>query len=133
MHPPRRVSAVSNAAAARPGTVKTRAYSAPLVPKNHGNGTEHDPTSDVLAGEPGEDDEIVNDTFFQRYNFPQETAHDASSSNDEASSSSDTEGPLSPTHVQGRRPGHYSSPQSPVPSVAVCFASSLLLTSFHIA
>ncbi|KAF2658384.1 ras GEF [Lophiostoma macrostomum CBS 122681] len=116
MHPPRGASAVSSVGAARPGTIKTRAYSAPLVPKNHGNGTEHDLAGDVLAGEPGEDDEIVNDTFFQRYNFPQETAHDASSSNEEASSSSDTEGPLSPTHVQGRRADYLPSPQSPVPS-----------------
>ena len=94
---------------------KGRAYSAPLVPK----GTDND---DPLAGD---DEEIAGDPFFQRYNFGQTgdpTKEEASSSSPD--SSSDTEGPLSPTHMKARQPGPADalpSPRSPTASVAVGF------------
>lgn len=117
MHPPRRESAATNAAAGamaqRPGGLKTRAYSAPMVPKKNVEGAGSDQTGDQ---EP--EDEIAGDPFFQRYNFPQtEEAPDEASS-----SSSDTEGPLSPTHITARTPAladTLPSPRSPVASVAV--------------
>ncbi|ORY18775.1 ras guanine nucleotide exchange factor domain-containing protein [Clohesyomyces aquaticus] len=61
MQPPRRESAQASAGATqqRPG-LKNRAYSAPMIPKNHADGTEHDQ----------EEEEIADDPFFQRYNFP---------------------------------------------------------------
>jgi hypothetical protein len=73
---------------------------------------------------PGEEEEIAGDPFFQRYNFPSGEAskEEASSSGDGLDSSSDTEGPLSPTHIKGRQSAFADalpSPRSPVPSVAV--------------
>ncbi|KAF2258752.1 ras GEF [Lojkania enalia] len=117
MQPPRRESAQSSAAATapRPG-LKMRAYSAPMAPKDH-HRTEHD----HMGGEPCDDEEIAGDPFFQRFNFPQgqEPAQkDASSSS--VDSSSDTEGPLSPTHIKSRRPERADtlpSPRSPTASV----------------
>ncbi|KAF2793913.1 ras GEF [Melanomma pulvis-pyrius CBS 109.77] len=120
---PRRESVqdVAASTAQRPGNLKIRAYSAPLVPKYRVAGTEQD--LDALAGDHCEDDEIAGDPFFQAsYNFPQSGAlanDDASSSS--ADSSSDTEGPLSPTHVKNRQQAladSQPSPRSPVPSVA---------------
>jgi hypothetical protein len=124
------------ATAGRPGNLKIRAYSAPMVPKYRVAGTEQDHEGDLLAGdlEPGED--ITDDPFFREYDFPQtgpgELDEEASSSS--ADSSSDTEGPLSPTHLKNRHQHLHqqqqqqyqqsltesqSSPRSPVPSVAV--------------
>ncbi|KAF2017060.1 ras GEF [Aaosphaeria arxii CBS 175.79] len=122
MQPPRRESSSLHSAVAsaqRPGALKNRAYSAPMIPKNRHDGGDDDHMADMLAGEACDEDEIAADPFFQRYNFPQSDIphqqQDASSSS--VDSSSDTEGPLSPTHVKGRQPtaAEYSqnSPQSP--------------------
>jgi hypothetical protein len=95
-----------------------------LVPKNRVDGSENYHMADLLAGEPGDDEEIAGDPFFQRYNFPQASGSGKDASSSSAESSSDTEGPLSPTHIKGRQPGHgdtLPSPRSPVPSVEVCF------------
>ena len=62
---------------------------------------------------PQDGDEIANDSFFQRYHFPQPGASPAQQPQDsdgddahrdnDADSSSDTEGPLSPTHAAHRQ------------------------------
>lgn len=95
-HPSRRESSAVAPATQRPG-IKTRAYSAPNVPKcdsDTSNGSNR--TDDDNEGE-----EIADDAFFQRYHFPQPVPiaqeEEAGSS---AESSSDTEGPLSPTYVK---------------------------------
>ena len=115
--PPRRESSAGTSAQ-RPG-IKTRAYSAPNVPKSDTDGgSELDRTDEA-----SEADEIADDAFFQRYHFPdrlQPTKLDISSSS--VDSSSDTEGPLSPTTLKGRHPlqmDQLPSPRSPAPSVAV--------------
>lgn len=102
-------SASASATAPRPG-LKGRAYSTPMAPKN---GAADDNAS--LYSQDGE--EIANDAFFQRYHFPQPvgaTQEEASESS--VDSSSDTEGPLSPTHMQSRQPagGVPSEPSSDV-------------------
>lgn len=88
----------AGAGTARPG-LKHRAHSAPLSP----------PGGDALD-EPQDGDEIANDSFFQRYHFPQPgpgIAAERTESDDDdardADSSSDTEGPLSPTHAAHRQ------------------------------
>ena len=85
--------------------------------------TAHHAHDHDAAGEHGDDWEIAGDEFFQRYHFPdhvQPTKLDISSSS--VDSSSDTEGPLSPTTLKGRHPlqmDQLPSPRSPAPSVAV--------------
>lgn len=125
MQPPRRESAQNSAFATsqRPGALKHRAYSAPLVPQNCLSGEDDPNLADALGGDPADDDEIAGDPFFQRFNFPQPhlpLKEEISSSS--VDSSSDTEGPLSPTHVKGRHPqaldNSLPSPRSPAPSVA---------------
>ncbi|XP_014559512.1 hypothetical protein COCVIDRAFT_91607 [Bipolaris victoriae FI3] len=98
MHSSRRESSAMAPSTQRPG-IKTRAYSAPNVPKCDSDvSTESPRTDDDQEGE-----EIADDAFFQRYHFPQPVPiaqeEEAGSS---AESSSDTEGPLSPTHVKDR-------------------------------
>lgn len=75
--------------------MKTRAYSASAVPK-----VDQDQQADDLDRE-----EITDDSFFQRYHFPQpvEAAKEETSEHS-LDSSSDTEGPLSPTHNKYRQP-----------------------------
>lgn len=118
---PRRESSAA-VAVHRPGP-KNRAYSAP-----HGHGLADSTAASQLASDLPEDDEIVVDPFFQRYNFPQPQGlrHEASKgSSSSLDGSSDTEGPLSPTNVKGRPPfaDAFPSPRSPAPSVGVCHAS----------
>lgn len=71
MHPVRRESASTAQAAQRPAALKHRAYSAPMVGAGAGAGG---PRDDGLAQDsldaPAEDEEIADDPFFQRYNFP---------------------------------------------------------------
>jgi hypothetical protein len=102
MQPPRRESS-AGVTAQRPG-IKTRAYSAPNVPKSDSDvGSELDGTDADNEGE-----EIADDAFFQRYHFPQtmtlSTQEEEADSS--AESSSDTEGPLSPTHHKDRQSIH---------------------------
>ncbi|KAJ4368876.1 hypothetical protein N0V83_005958 [Neocucurbitaria cava] len=66
MQPPRRESS-AGATAQRPG-MKTRAYSAPSVPK--GDAEAADDVDLDRADEDKEADEIADDAFFQRYHFP---------------------------------------------------------------
>lgn len=123
-HSPRKASAQAAAGSTAlrpPASVKHRAYSAPMIPRHRGDGTEDEPAGTL--GDPGDDDEIAGDEFFQRYHFPQAgpAAHDEASSSS-VDSSSDTEGPMSPTHIKSRQPGQSDalpSPRSPAPSVAV--------------
>ncbi|KAF2115597.1 ras guanine nucleotide exchange factor domain-containing protein [Lophiotrema nucula] len=121
MQSPRRESAQSSAGdtGRRPG-LKSRAYSAPMVPKDHFDGTENDHMGEGLQGEPGDDGEIADDPFFQRYNFPQSGAPmDEEASGSGRASDSDTEGPMSPTHINTRAPeraGTLPSPRSPAVS-----------------
>lgn len=118
----RRESAVAPPGATdRPG-VKNRAYSAPMVPKAQGDGADYGHLLDDMAGELGE--EIAGDPFFQRINpFPQEeeTGREEPSSSS-PDSSSDTEGPMSPTHIKTRQMSlaetTLPSPHSPAPSIA---------------
>ncbi|KAL5118206.1 hypothetical protein ACEQ8H_003878 [Pleosporales sp. CAS-2024a] len=112
--PPRRESAAaaSSAAAHRPG-VKSRAFSTPVVPKHQDTAIPEDEAS--LSSHDGE--EIADDAFFQRYHFVQSvepTEEEASES--DVDSSSDTEGPLSPTHLQNRQP---AGPPASEPSSGV--------------
>ncbi|KAF2200511.1 ras GEF [Delitschia confertaspora ATCC 74209] len=117
----RRESAVSTAAGStnRPGVVKNRAYSAPMVPKTHTDGAEEAHNMQML-GEPGDDEGIADDPFFQRYNFSQvDEAGKDEVSLSSGDSSSDTEGPLSPTHFKARQASlaeTVPSPRSPAPS-----------------
>ncbi|KAH6618460.1 ras guanine nucleotide exchange factor domain-containing protein [Boeremia exigua] len=88
----------------RPG-LKSRAHSAPMVPPER-------------AYEAQDGDEIADDAFFQRYHFPQavgSTAEEPADSDVDVDSSSDTEGPLSPTHAAHRQPRDGDGPpdQSP--------------------
>ncbi|KAJ4297702.1 hypothetical protein N0V90_005597 [Kalmusia sp. IMI 367209] len=104
----------------RPPNLKNRAHSAPMIPKNHLEGAEDDDAMGSL-GDNNDDWEIAGDEFFQRYHFPEAvkpTKLDISSSS--VDSSSDTEGPLSPTNLKGRHPlqtDALPSPRSPAPSV----------------
>ena len=108
--------------ALRPPPIKHRAHSAPLLPNHDAHA--HNPADD--SDHPAEDWEITGDEFFQRYHFPEPvkpTKLDPSSSS--VDSSSDTEGPLSPTNIKGRMPRHMDtmpSPRSPVPSVSVSYS-----------
>jgi hypothetical protein len=128
MQPPRRESGAAGCTGLQAPSLKNRAYSAPMVPKHHGPGPDDD-DDDHLGGDAHDDDEIAGDEFFQRYHFPQTgqpNVDDVSSSS--ADSSSDTEGPLSPTHIKTRLPNQPTeslpSPRSPAPSVAVsCFCT----------
>jgi hypothetical protein len=110
MQPPRResvsVAGSSSAAPPRPA-LKGRAYSTPVVPKNQGPA----PGPDAGAAEDNaslysqDGEEIANDAFFQRYHFPQPVESTQEEPSDSSvDSSSDTEGPLSPTHVKNRQP-----------------------------
>jgi hypothetical protein len=139
MHPLRRESAAASQAATaqRPGGLKSRAYSAPLVPMNRPDGSRNDHMG-LPPLETGDEDEIAGDPFFQRYNFPQAGRPAVEASSSSVDSSSDTEGPLSPTHVvKNRQPGlpeTLPSPRSPVLSVAVGHRPSLALyPRFHVA
>jgi hypothetical protein len=116
------------ATAGRPGNLKIRAYSAPMVPKNRVAGTEQYHEGDLLAGDLEPGDDITDDPFFREYDFPQTGPgeKDDEESSSSADSSSDTEGPLSPTHLKNRQQQQQQaladsqpSPRSPVLSVAV--------------
>lgn len=102
MQSPRRgsVQASSSAMAQRPG-IKGRAYSTPVVPKNQEKGSEDNASLYSMDGE-----EIANDAFFQRYHFthPVGVTKEEEASGPPGDSSSDTEGPLSPTHIKNRQP-----------------------------
>ena len=121
---------VSVATAGRPGNLKIRAYSAPIVPRNRVAGTEQYHDGDLLAGDLEPGDDITDDPFFREYDFPQTGPgeKDDEESSSSADSSSDTEGPLSPTHLKNRQQQQQQqqaladsqpSPRSPVLSVAV--------------
>ncbi|PSN63703.1 ras GEF [Corynespora cassiicola Philippines] len=125
MPPPRRESQGASAAGSRPQrpAILNRAYSAPLIPKARGDGPDDDHMGDL--GEPPDGDEIAGDEFFQRYHFPHSAAAQATAeqSGSSVDSSSDTEGPLSPTHLnmKSRQTGladALPSPRSPAPSIA---------------
>jgi hypothetical protein len=101
MQPPRRESSAGVTAQQRPG-MKTRACSAPNAPSEDGEYSSNDLDR---TDEDNEGEEIADDAFFQRYHFPQAvppTREEEGESS--AESSSDTEGPLSPTHVKDRQP-----------------------------
>ena len=101
IQPPRRESSAGITALQRPG-MKIRAFSAPDTPQ----GEDGEPGNDLdRTDEENEGEEIADDAFFQRYHFPQacpptQEEEEAESS---AESSSDTEGPLSPTHLNDRQ------------------------------
>lgn len=89
-------------------SIKNRANSAPHIPKNNPDGA-LDALDDDKDGE-----EITDDAFFQRYHFPipiESTKEEASDSS--VDSSSDTEGPLSPTHVKHRQAAATDVPSEP--------------------
>ena len=130
--PPRRESAQSSTgfATKRPG-LKSRAYSAPMVSKSHLDGPDNEHLGDTASGELADDEEIVGDPFFQRYNFPQaDEAADEEGSSSSPDGSSDTEGPLSPTHIKGRPSilaESFPSPRSPTLSITVSVVVVVLL------
>ncbi|KAJ4356307.1 uncharacterized protein N0V89_004338 [Didymosphaeria variabile] len=143
MESPRKESAQSARPAAgagatglRPPNLKNRAHSAPMIPKNHHHGTEDDDAMQSL-GEGAEDWEIAGDEFFQRYHFPdavQPTKLEISSSS--VDSSSDTEGPLSPTNLKGRHPLQMDappSPRSPAPSAGSGTSDSASMQDINVA
>ena len=132
---------------ARRPQIKGRAHSAPLVPKSNPlplvDDDEAEAGSSFLDADPGPDDnededndvldddegEIADDPFFQRFSF----AHiarpdDEPPSPDSNDSSTDNEGPLSPTSMQMRpRPDSTAeplgSPLTPRGTVPVCWNS----------
>jgi hypothetical protein len=106
---------------------KSRAYSAPLVPKSNpavpevGDSADNDASTgdeDEDEEEEEEDDEeesITNDTFFQRYDAPSSidiaNKEALNSPTTPTDPSTDTEGPLSPTSTQMRaRPDSTAQP-----------------------
>jgi hypothetical protein len=112
MQAPRRESVstvqTSAASAQRPG-IKNRAYSHPAVPQSqshsHSKGSENGIPEDNASLYSQDGEEIANDAFFQRYHFsPPAGATPEDASERSVDSSSDTEGPLSPTHVKSRTP-----------------------------
>jgi hypothetical protein len=114
MQAPRRESVstvqTSAASAQRPG-IKNRAYSHPAVPQSqsqshsHSKGPESGIPEDNASLYSQDGEEIANDAFFQRYHFsPPAGATPEDASERSVDSSSDTEGPLSPTHVKSRTP-----------------------------
>jgi hypothetical protein len=119
MPPPRRESAAAASSATthhRPA--KGRAISTPAVPKSEASGG----PSVAAYPEEHEEEEIADDAFFQRYHFPQpgDQAH-AELSPDSRDSSSDTEGPLSPTHLQTRQPS--GAPRAEASSSVGCLSA----------
>lgn len=115
---------------ARRPPAKGRAHSAPLVPKSNplprANDDEAEAGSSFLDADPGPDDdedngndvlddeegEITDDPFFQRFSFAHTAApDDEPPSPDSHDSSTDNEGPLSPTSMQMRpRPDSTAEP-----------------------
>lgn len=103
-----------------------------MVPKGQRRTSEYDDDMDESgAGESGDTDEIASDPFFQRYNFP----HDEETEEDLRDSSSDTEGPMSPTQTKTRMSNVGGEalpspvPRSPLPVryvLAPCFGSENL-------
>jgi hypothetical protein len=102
IQPSRRESSAGITALQRPG-IKIRAFSAPDTPQ----GEDGESGNDLLdrTDEDNEGEEIADDAFFQRYHFPQACAptQEEEEAESSAESSSDTEGPLSPTHLKDRQ------------------------------
>lgn len=99
----------------RPG-LKSRAHSAPLVPKTQQPRREDDEVIGDVSGdeELSDDEEIADDPFFQQYGFPptEGTAEEVRSGSSR-DSSSETEGPLSPTQIKGEASAFTSPRISP--------------------
>ncbi|EAT84804.2 hypothetical protein SNOG_07338 [Parastagonospora nodorum SN15] len=95
--PPRResVTGSSSTTTTRRPALKGRAYSTPIAPKLNDKGVVDDNAS--LYSQDGE--EIADDAFFHPVESTKEEASES-----EVDSSSDTEGPLSPTHIHNRQP-----------------------------
>jgi hypothetical protein len=103
---------------------KSRAHSAPQVPKSHLPDPEdsHAPAADHddagFDDEPSDDEAIADDPFFQRYDIRQADRHNEPQSTflNHDMSEEDTEGPLSPTStVMRARPDSTAEPlQSPL-------------------
>jgi hypothetical protein len=102
-----------------------------MVSKSHLDGPDNEHLGDTASGELADDEEIVGDPFFQRYNFPQaDEAADEEGSSSSPDGSSDTEGPLSPTHIKGRPSilaESFPSPRSPTLSITVSVVVVVLL------
>jgi hypothetical protein len=117
MQPPRRESSAVVPAQQRPD-IKTRAFSAPDAQSEDGESNDLDRT---------DEDNITDDAFFQRYHFPQTVASTQEEQGESsAESSSDTEGPLSPTHVKDRQAAVDAAAE---PSAGVSAAPALLWRS----
>ncbi|KAF1808577.1 ras GEF [Eremomyces bilateralis CBS 781.70] len=112
-------------------TMKSRAYSAPLVSNNQsqfqdsedddsdGDGDNEDEEEDGNPAELG--DEITGDPFFQRYNFPTSNSREQERDGvSEEKSSPDTKGPASPARPNARpRPDSVAEPlASPITPMA---------------
>jgi hypothetical protein len=93
---------------------KSRALSAPLVPKAQPSGPDDGNTADNDASDsdPGEDGEIADDPFFQRFDpTASERLEEELKSPIDPHGSTDTETPLSPTSTQMRaRPDSTAEP-----------------------
>ncbi|CBX93412.1 hypothetical protein IAQ61_009105 [Plenodomus lingam] len=101
--PLRRESCAAVTAQQRPG-MKHRAHSAPIVPKVAGKGSDREANHDHDHDSEDKDgDEIADDAFFQRYHFPQPEGTQEEPEHSGVDSSSDTEGPLSPSHMKQRQ------------------------------
>jgi hypothetical protein len=120
--PPRRESSATTTTTTtsthtRPGmSVKSRAYSAPMISKSKQHVPRDDSDLDELLGvDPADTEEIAMDPFFQRYNIAQRpnVGQLQTAPNTTHDDSSDTEGPLSPTQFRPRGPG---SGLEPLPS-----------------
>ena len=102
-----------------------------MVSRGHLDSLDDEHLGDTASGELADDEEIACDPFFQRYNFPQaDEAADEEGSTSSPDGSSDTEGPLSPTHIKGRPSilaESLPSPRSPALSIIVSVVVVVLL------
>ena len=103
-----------------------------MVSKSHLDGLDNEHLGDTASGELADDEEIAGDPFFQRYNISQANeAADEEGSSSSPDGSSDTEGPLSPTHIKGRPSilaESLHSPRSPALSITVSVVMIILLS-----
>jgi hypothetical protein len=96
-----------------PRPSKSRAHSVPLVPKGQLAGPEYGNRAgvDTSDSDPGEDEEIADDPFFQRFDLSQTERVEDELRSPTTPQDSDTEGPLSPTSTQMRhRPDSTAEP-----------------------
>jgi hypothetical protein len=112
---------------------RSRSHSTSFVPRGQLPGPENGNKAedDASNSDPGEDEEIADDPFFQRFEQSQTERVEEELRSPTASQDSDAEGPLSPTSTQMRhRPDSTAeplgSPLSPRSPISVCILATYL-------